>query len=649
MPLSWKSTALLAVFAAAISLAQPVPVAAPAAPKVSGGVVQDAKGAPIPNAKVVYRKDDKIVAEVKADANGVIDAKVNIGEDFEVTILRQDGVELFKKIVRAVERNVFKVDAAPAAAPPPPPVFQDAKGKVEDGSRNGIANARITIRSGEQTTVVSTGKDGAFAAKVPNEKSYEIGVEANGYSPVTLKTEPQGIGILHVVLAKGAGAIVSCCDGDNAKLFRVVILFSLLIYLVVAAVARYHNIVRVDREIIRASLQGLEQEHIQSEEIRTRVKNLLKKARATLGIASGSAAADQKETPKESPGAPSVWLTFLFGFRGEEVAARTNVCDARLVVAESYTREQILSRLRMVVETLRPDYSNVAAKVDAVLEKINTAEPPSTEYLRATLIDAMRASHEKVELADFGVMNWQNKAFTFIFLGCCLLIAMAWVLANPVLIFLGLLGGFASRLLRGKTENSSDGSLSWTTLLLSPLYGAFAGWAGILLLTALTSMKALGESFAGIVWEQASCSNISLGLAFLLGFSERFFSAVSDMAENAVTKRKNASSADTPESKPSPSDPKAGIPVGVPAAAANATTQPVISAAALSEDGLSLLLKGTDLSSVKEVRLQGVTAPLAIARQSATDLEAKLAAKLASGRYIIQLNGVDSSKFIVVP
>ena len=72
-----------------------------------------------------------------------------------------------------------------------------------------------------------------------------------------------------------------------------------------------------------------------------------------------------------------------------------------------------------------------------------------------------------------------------------------------------------------------DYGASWTTLFLSPLFGALAAWFGIAMITlaAQPEVNLLGRAFQLVKWDDPS-SPMTLAAAFLLGFSERWFDAV---------------------------------------------------------------------------------------------------------------------------
>ena len=224
---------------------------------------------------------------------------------------------------------------------------------------------------------------------------------------------------------------------------------------------------------------------------------------------------------------------------------------------------------------------------------------------------------------------------------------MAFQLPNPILLLVGFAGGFASRLLRGGGSASvtTGADLHWTTLFLSPIYGAFTGWAGILILNILKDLKVVGD-LPGLKWDNASCSYMALGIAFLFGFVERMFSAVTDLAEKAVVKERNASAVDPPRTKNPP-----------PPAVEVSSPKDTEAKKEATWKGRELTLRGKNLSSVKDVKLKpstGDDVPLELVPATAgnQDLVARLPAgapDLPTGTYEVLLDGKPSGTSVKVP
>jgi hypothetical protein len=102
----------------------------------------------------------------------------------------------------------------------------------------------------------------------------------------------------------------------------------------------------------------------------------------------------------------------------------------------------------------------------------------------------------------------------------------------------GFLGGLVSRMQRivyGHGRPTAYGT-SWVPLFVAPLLGALAAWAGLHLLSLLQAVDIVdlssiivpGETFRDVP------SVSVLGLAVLLGFSERFFNQLGDQAEKVI-------------------------------------------------------------------------------------------------------------------
>jgi hypothetical protein len=603
---------------------------------------------PIPNAQVeVKTRSGKVVANVKTDANGNFTLRVPVGEDVEVTVSTEDG----SKIVENIGRGLFNalrqlpLTRKPASAPSAPALVE-VKGFISGPDDKPVLDyvVKLQAQDGQLITVKSKAKDetGEFKAKVVNDQSYDLTIEAPGFAPATMRVSKEGLQLTHTFLLSKRAS--DCCQAEYDHRWEIRLLGGgiLLVYWLIALAVRQHNMIQIDRRMLHANVQTVQQ-------------------RGAIGASSPALEAVGEVAPTKPLGqllhaatsilaeaAKGVLPTFFFGSRGHELAARINLNAAEIEIAKSYARDEILSALRIAVEALRPEYSQVATKVEATLNEAKDDTTPSTEFLRATLLDALRCINEKSEAAALSVMNWQNKAFALVFIACLLLTVMTWTVDNVPLLLVGFIGGFASRLMRGRTASSGDGTLTWTTLFLSPVYGAFTGWAGVLLVSGLTSLHLLGTAFGEVRWDQGWCSSAAMALAFLFGFSERFFSAVTQLAEDALTRKENASAADTSQNKPAPTDPKAGVPVST-------ATKSKVTVAVWNATEKLLTLAGEGLDSVKAVTLQlsaaGTPVILQIVNEgrTATSLSAKApAAAPAAGIYEVMLDGKSAGKQVTI-
>lgn len=116
------------------------------------------------------------------------------------------------------------------------------------------------------------------------------------------------------------------------------------------------------------------------------------------------------------------------------------------------------------------------------------------------------------------------------------IIALTLVLDRETFFLLGAAGALVSRLVRvlRSAPKSSDWGARRASLILAIPAGALAGWLGVLLVTVLAEepLDVLSTTFAGL-WDKPE-DELALVVAFLFGFSERFFDRVLGLAETKV-------------------------------------------------------------------------------------------------------------------
>jgi hypothetical protein len=130
-------------------------------------------------------------------------------------------------------------------------------------------------------------------------------------------------------------------------------------------------------------------------------------------------------------------------------------------------------------------------------------------------------------------------------------------------------------------------------LFLSPLFGAIAGWFGIAIITlaAREDVALLGNAFRVVDWNMPGAPE-ALALAFLLGFSERFFDAVVRAVTEHAEVAKVADQAAKDASVPAGTQQAAGV-----AKSDGGTTTPP----AASVDSNELQLEEGAISPVRQV------------------------------------------------
>jgi hypothetical protein len=136
---------------------------------------------------------------------------------------------------------------------------------------------------------------------------------------------------------------------------------------------------------------------------------------------------------------------------------------------------------------------------------------------------------------------------------------------GPILLA-GFVGGLVSRMQRlvyGRGRPTAYGA-SWVPLFLAPLLGALAAWAGLHLLALLQALSIANLATllppGGDV--RLSTSAPILGLATLLGFSERLFNQLGDQADKVLAPDSDGGS---PATAGNPTAPVESLPIPRPA------------------------------------------------------------------------------------
>ncbi len=132
---------------------------------------------------------------------------------------------------------------------------------------------------------------------------------------------------------------------------------------------------------------------------------------------------------------------------------------------------------------------------------------------------------------------------------------------GPVLLA-GFLGGLISRMQRlvyGRGRPTAYGA-SWVPLFLAPLLGALAAWAGLHLLALLQGLGVV--SLTGVLppgsdFRMDATASV-LGIAVLLGFSERLFNQLGDHADKVLQGEQDGGS---PAAAGSPASPFGSVAV----------------------------------------------------------------------------------------
>lgn len=232
----------------------------------------------------------------------------------------------------------------------------------------------------------------------------------------------------------------------------------------------------------------------------------------------------------------------LFWSRGREMNGWRYVHEAGRLMASLYQPERVNTRLDRAARELRKVNDPEAAALAAAIEKERESgddDPGRQPVRRALLKDALAFVYDRRDAEYDFLDTFDNRAMWTVTFGLLLVSGLAQTVGNPVLFLMGAAGGFLGRLTRliNVRFGTSDYGVLWDTLFLSPVMGALAGWTGVLLVVFMAdkSVGLLGAAFASIDWN-APYHPYALGLAFMLGLSERFFGRVVAGAQSKLLK-----------------------------------------------------------------------------------------------------------------
>jgi hypothetical protein len=237
---------------------------------------------------------------------------------------------------------------------------------------------------------------------------------------------------------------------------------------------------------------------------------------------------------------PSATDKWLWG-QGFETAATRRLNEAHLLIVDLLPEDYLPGSLAVAQSDLQEvptkRAADLAGQVRSNLERLadDSAKDPSSPTLRVLLRKSVEVARER-PLANFlEVMTFHRKLLWIIITGILLAVSLATFLGNAQFLLLGAVGAFLSRLyIAIKAEDvPRHYGVYWTTLMLGPIVGALAAYAGLLVLQMLNDLNILGAAFTSIQWSKPSSPG-ALAIAFLLGFSTRFLERFVAQAESRL-------------------------------------------------------------------------------------------------------------------
>jgi hypothetical protein len=365
----------------------------------------------------------------------------------------------------------------------------------------------------------------------------------------------------------GAGGIVdvevSAAGTSTSWIERAWLAGVLLIYFATILIWRWHHIARSVHELLRVHIATLRTRMATEADSSGRTDAFtalhaqltaleswttadwadwgVRKAPRRAAVAAGATAEPAPKPPHRGGG----FSEFLFWSRGRENATWVEIHAIESQLISFFTpAEQILGYLVWAEAELRAIAANpgATALADAIKASIQLGnKPPDVapgELLsvrKGLLSRALSIINSARDNSFVSLMEWQDKTSWLIFVALIIIGLLAGTMGRAVLFLVGAAGGFASRLSRATvaTDVPLDYGASWATLFLSPVFGALAAWFGVALIDLGVQAGVFGAAFGTVKWDNPT-GLWTVGLAFLLGFSERFFDTVASAVTDAV-------------------------------------------------------------------------------------------------------------------
>lgn len=220
------------------------------------------------------------------------------------------------------------------------------------------------------------------------------------------------------------------------------------------------------------------------------------------------------------------------GGRGRLLAGWILIHEAETVLPLLLPENRVAGRLKMLIGELRCTDSNRLKALGKYLQDQldrTVQEGAAPGEIRGLLQGGFTAYFHITEQLWTEKVALQNQTLWIITIGMVFLISLAGA-GNGMYLLLGGLGGFVSRLTRviePRVGKFLQPGVHWTTLFLSPVLGALAGWTGMLVISGLIQLGQLGGILAitgkPLPAAEPAVYAAAWSLAFVLGFSERTF------------------------------------------------------------------------------------------------------------------------------
>lgn len=427
---------------------------------------------------------------------------------------------------------------------------------VTVGSTSPVQTVTVAVEEAPHSSAkISATTAGDFAVTPPTcelkgtgkcafSVSFAPKTEGEAKSAVAVVLSSQTTNLQTVVNLTGQGLPCGkCSDDEKIKAFtcswwyRVgATLFIVLFYLAGIILIRWHMIARPTRRLLQAAIEA----------VRTRVATL----KATPGVAPAPGVAQlevlvaKASQLVEDKGFFAMFPDYILWNRGQELSAWNCLHEAEEQMVLAYPQGTIYealttAELRQTELSLRQlDLTIATGIADRIKSALGSAVPPATapsfDDLKSLLSEALGFLYDRTDTDFAALISWYNKTMWLIGAALLLIVSLGATLQHEVFFLVGAAGGLLSRLSRSlnRADVPTDYGASWTTLFLSPVVGALAGWCGVLLLIVASQLNVVGAALK-VDWCNPYCA-VALGAALLLGISERAFDAILNQLDDKV-------------------------------------------------------------------------------------------------------------------
>ena len=277
--------------------------------------------------------------------------------------------------------------------------------------------------------------------------------------------------------------------------------------------------------------------------------------------------------PSPRKGAGLFWLS-----QARQGSGRKLLAEAEHTLVLLASDEELEARAIVVhaqLDTKSPAGKAIGAQISETVKAINKARAASAKNAGANavvldqLFDSLRplvaegqrlVAEDEWSLTD-DAERWARRGFLMTLVLLAIVVVLAFAFGEVWVLLLGAAGGALSRVWRVMSQRRvrSDGFSSWPATFLAVPVGAIVAFAGLLLIDLLVSVNILNEeTFEPVTKEflfskcTPSTAAMVLALAFLLGFTERFFNSLTAKALGAFEEPAGGSATPTVFTVPDP-------------------------------------------------------------------------------------------------